>query len=141
MMVMPANNASGYVHYWAGRQSELVGHLWSPGRPISCYPWLSYVLDNGKYAAIAAGRDWDADAFVAHCDQAMRLLQRPQWIVVLDEPFNAQQTLELWQQWEPILRPYRVPLAFAIQNGIEFNQIPQSAEVWFVGGTDAWRYP
>jgi hypothetical protein len=138
---MPANNASSYVHYWAGRQQGLVGHLWSPGRNISYYPWLPYMLDNGKYAAVAAGRTWDGNQFIQHCNHAMTLPVMPRWIVVPDEPRNAAQTLKLWQEWEPILRPYAVPLAFAIQDGIEFEQIPQSANVCFIGGSDAWRYP
>ncbi len=141
MLIMPANNASGYVHYWAGRQQGLVGHLWSPGRPISYYPWLSYTLDNGKYATTAAGRIWDGNGFIKHCDHAMTLPSPPRWIVVPDEPRNAAKTLELWRQWESILRPYQVPLAFAIQDGIQFEQIPESADVWFVDGSDAWRYP
>lgn len=142
MIVMPGNNASGYVHYWAGRQpQQLVGHLWSPGRPINYYPWISYVLDNGKFAATGAQRNWSADDFLEHCARAMRLPRRPEWIVVPDQPFSASETLALWGQWEPLLRPYGVPLAFAIQDGIELAEIPPSAEVWFVGGTDTWRYP
>jgi hypothetical protein len=141
MLVMPANNGSGYVHYWAGRQPGLLGHLWSPGRSITYYPWLSYALDNGKFAATAAQRSWDADEFIAHCNFARTLPSLPRWIVVPDEPFNAAQTLKLWDEWEPRLRSYRVPLTFAIQDSIELDRIPASADVWFVGGTDAWRYP
>ena len=141
MLVMPANNASSCVHYWAGRQSGLVGHLWSPGRNISYYPWLPYALDNGKYAAAAAGRIWDSKQFVRHCDYASTLPEKPRWIVVPDAPRNAAQTLKLWHEWEAILRRYAVPLAFAIQDGIELHDIPAAAAVWFVGGSDAWRYP
>ena len=89
----------------------------------------------------AAGRKWESSEFIQHCDHAMTLPVKPRWLVVPDEPRNAAQTLKLWQQWEPILRPYAMPLAFAIQDGIEFKQIPQSADVWFIGGSDAWRYP
>ena len=32
-------------------------------------------------------------------------------------------------------------MAFALQNGIELEQVPRSADWLFVGGTDDWRYP
>lgn len=138
---MPANNASQLIHTWAQRQPGLLGHLWSPGRAISYYPWLPYVLDNGKYAATVAGREWSGAQFLAHCEDAMKLPKPPAWIVVPDAIRNAAQTLKLWRFWEPRLRPFNVPLAFVLQDGLEIADIPESAEVWFVGGSDDWRYP
>ena len=55
MLVMPANNTSGLVHWLAGKAPGSIGHLYTPARTESPKSWLPYVLDNG---AFAAGDKW-----------------------------------------------------------------------------------
>ena len=140
MKVLPANNAKWLVHYWAGRYPERLGHLWSPGRPISVYPHLSYALDNGKFAAVTADRRWNEAAFLQHVAAVAALPKPPEWLVVPDQPFDAQATVELWQRWEPGLIDLGIPLAFAAQNGHRPEDIPNSASVIFLGGSDDWKF-
>ena len=81
------------------------------------------------------------NGFKEHCHNAMRLAKKPGWIVVPDVRLDAKATLKSWQEWEPQLRCYGVPLAFAMQNGMQVEDIPESANVLFIGGSDDWRYP
>ncbi|MEO0986806.1 MAG: hypothetical protein AAFY20_14820 [Cyanobacteria bacterium J06639_14] len=142
MRIFPANNAKWLVHYWAGRYPGRLGHLWSPGRSITVYPHLNYAHDNGKFAAVMSARPWDEAAFRQHVATAasLSLAKLPDWVVVPDQPFNPRATLELWQRWEPELIGLGIPLAFAVQNGHTPADIPESASVVFLGGTDAWKF-
>ena len=63
MQIMVANNASWWVHHWATRIPGSLGHLWSPGRNITCYPHLDFHLDNGIYPCWDKGIVWDAERF------------------------------------------------------------------------------
>lgn len=141
MMLMPGNNASGYIHYWAGRVPGLIGHLWSPGRRITCYPWIPYVLDNRRYADLSKGRIWNKTSFINHIEHSLTLKQKPLWVVVPDIWGNAQATLDEWYQWEPQLKNYGIPLAFAAQDPMEPKDVPPEAQIIFIGGSDNWRYP
>ncbi|WP_430673856.1 MULTISPECIES: hypothetical protein [unclassified Leptolyngbya] len=105
------------------------------------YPHLPYALDNGKYIRDERDEVWDRDLFIDHCDQILHLPKSPLWLTVPDKRRDAIETLELWREWEPKLRKYQVPLAFVLQDGINLNDIPETADVLFVGGSDNWRYP
>jgi hypothetical protein len=141
MMVMPANNASGIVHHLATQFPGSLGHLWSPGRPIKTYKWLPYVLDNGVYRDFANHKAWDGEQFLDLVKQCKYLPQSPLWVVVPDVVGNGSATIDLWADWEPKLRKFGYPLAFVVQDGITISQIPTTADVIFVGGSDKWKYP
>jgi hypothetical protein len=68
------------------------------------------------------------------------LPKQPEWLVVPDQPFDLKATLELWQHWEPELIDLGIPLAFAAQNGHRPEDVPESASVIFLGGTDDWKF-
>lgn len=147
MLILVATNKSNWTHYWAGRTHAkgimVLGHLWSPHPQykITVYPHLPFAFDNGKYIADEQNRGWNPDLFAEHCDQILHLPRPPLWITVPDKRLDSRETLELWKEWEPRLRKYNVPLAFVLQDGIALEEIPESADVIFVGGSDQWRYP
>lgn len=138
MLIMPANNSKGLVHYWAGIYGHL-GHLYSPGGFRGPYPWLPYAIDNGAYPAWEKKQPWNEAAFVELCDRIKWLQQKPRWIVVPDVVTDKVATLERWNEWEPKLRSYGIPLAFAVQDGMDLTDVPKSADVVFVGGTTSWK--
>lgn len=53
---------------------------------------------------------------------------------------NAEETLRLFNQWEPIIREYNLPVALVAQDGIESLDIPWSRfGALFIGGTTEWK--
>lgn len=87
------------------------------------------------------GTRWSSRAFRQWLTQIKYLPKSLLFLVVPDVPRNAQATLAEWERWEAELRELGVPLAFALQNGMELEQVPCSADYLFIGGTDDWRYP
>lgn len=138
MIVMPSNNCKGLVHFWAGKYGNL-GHLYSPAGFRGPFSWLPYALDNGAFPAWKIQKDWDEKAFLDLCDRVRYLGQKPLWIVVPDVVADKDATLQRWEEWEPRLRAYRVPLAFAVQDGMTPADVPRSADVIFIGGTTGWK--
>lgn len=139
MMVMPADNNKGYVHYLAGKYPGLLGHLYGPGRFRNPYTWLPYALDNGAFPAFTNATAWDADAFMALVERAAASGQAPLWVVVPDVVGDKQATLRLWDEWAPRLERFGWPLAFAVQDGMTTADVPSGAAVVFVGGTTKWK--
>jgi hypothetical protein len=51
-------------------------------------------------------------------------------------------TIDLWHQWTAPIRailPW-VPLAFAVQDGMTKADVPENADIVFVGGTTEWKW-
>jgi hypothetical protein len=132
MMVLiggsPRNNIQEY------EECGNIGNLLSPGK--SHKPRLPYSLDNRKFADWNKGNTWNADLFKRHVGM---YYQDALWIVVPDFVADRQRTIDSWYEWEPWLRQFNRPLAIAAQNGMNPSDIPKSADVIFVGGTDEWK--
>jgi hypothetical protein len=140
MMVMPANNRAGLVHYWAGKNPGCLGHIHSPGSKIVYFDWLPYALDNGRFIATTQGSPWSESAFMDHLTYAATLPSPPLWVVVPDVVGNRNATLAEWGMWAPKIRRFGFPLAFAAQDGMTPDDIPNDCEVIFMGGSDKWKY-
>lgn len=147
MIVMPANNTSGVVHYWAGRLPGKVGLIHSPDpkskiqRPKSIQPYFPYAIDNYRFVSCSKGIEWDSKIFLDLLNYVKFLPRQPLFVVVPDVWGNAAATCDEWQQWESKLRRYGFLLAFVVQDGQDLDRIPESADWLFVGGSDQWRYP
>jgi len=60
--------------------------------------------------------------------------------VVPDWPCNHRSTLKMFAHYAPILRSFRLPLAFAIQDGATVDTVPWSAfDVAFLAGSTSWK--
>jgi hypothetical protein len=136
VMVMPANNSSSEVHYWAGVYAGLIGHLYSPS-DTRRYAWLPFALDNGAFPAFTHGRPFDDEAFCAHLHRYAPL--GPRWVVVPDVVGSRDDTLRSWDRWYPECAASGVPLAMAVQDGMTEADVPSEAAVIFIGGTTAWK--
>jgi hypothetical protein len=140
MIVMPANNSKGQVHYWAGKYPGRLGWLIGPSGWRNPVPWLPYALDNGAFSAWRDGTEWDEYGFLDLCDSAALGQQAPLWIVVPDVVGDRTGTLALWDVWADKLKGlYGWPLAFAVQDGMSVGDVPANADVVFVGGTKDWK--
>jgi len=137
MIVMPGDNTGVMVGYLAGRFPGKIGHLFSPSRHNGPFEFIPYALDNG---AFSAGDDWDEELWLKHLEWAKLSGQRPLWAIVPDVVADRIRTLRKWDIYAPQLRRYGWPLAFAVQDGMAAEDVPQDADVVFVGGSTEWKW-
>lgn len=100
---------------------------------------IPYIFDNGVWSDFINKREFDSDKFYASLEKLYKR-QCPEWVVVPDSVGDATRTLELWKQHEPILRRYKVKLFIAAQDGMTPDDVPQSADGIFIGGTTEWKW-
>lgn len=139
MRVMPSNNSKSIVHYWAGRYPGALGHLYGPGGFRGPYPWLPFALDNGAFGAFTAGTPWESSVWTDLMDRAAACGASPLWALVPDVVGDRDGTLRAWERWSPVARGYGWPLAFAVQDGMTKGDVPDDADVLFVGGSTRWK--
>jgi hypothetical protein len=106
-------------------------------RPVA---WLPYVIDNGKYSAYSNNKEWNENEFFQLLDRYQFQPYKPEWVVVPDEVANREETLWLWNQYEHRIRQYGWRVAFVVQDGMTPNDVPDSADVVFIGGTTKWKW-
>lgn len=143
--MMPANNSSMHLGWLAGQHPGRIGWLLSPGGYRKPHRWMEYALDNGAFPAWTNGQPWDEDAFMEMvrtvCGQVgMREQHAPRWLLVPDVVADREATIERWHAWAPELRPFGFPLAFAVQDGMTKEDVPEDADVIFVGGSTGWKW-
>jgi hypothetical protein len=137
---MPADNTGLAVGWMAGRYPGKIGHLFSPGAqrgPFARDFGIEYALDNG---AFAAGDNWEEAPWFALLEWAKLSGQRPLWALVPDVVADRIRTLRKWNIYAPQLAKYNWPLAFAVQDGMRPADVPDAADVIFVGGTTEWKW-
>jgi hypothetical protein len=140
MIVMPSNHAGGIIHYLAGKYPGKIGWMFSPGGFKEPRAWLPYVIDNGKFSTWEFGKEWLEEEFFDLLDRCKLSRYKPEWVLVPDEVGNRDRTLWLWNQYKPRVAMYGWPLAFAVQDGMTTKDVPESAEVVFIGGTTNWKW-
>jgi len=128
---MPGNDRGSYWGYLAGRFPGMIGSLISPGRWKSPVCFADYALDNGAFVG------FDEAAFLKLIEKAKRH-KPPMWIVVPDCVGSKDQTLKLWDEWEPKLKPLGWPLAMAMQDGMTPKNF--RGDIAFIGGTTDWKW-
>ena len=142
MIVMPANSTHELVHLWSALYGG-VGHLYTPVRNERIRPWLPYALDNGRYIEAVRGDDFDEGRFLRCLENYAFRDHRPAWVTVPDVPFDGEATVEWYELWAERLKPYNIPLAVAVQNGMTAETVrglSVQPDVIFVGGTYDWKW-
>lgn len=103
------------------------------------------IADNGCYVspkAAAAGRVWSEAGWWSW------LLDQPRSVrfAVCPDVFHPdgspchEPTLERWREWAPKMRRHGFTPAFVLQVGCStYEQVPDDAEVLFIGGTDPYK--
>ena len=140
MIVMPSNHSGGVVHYLAGKYPGKIGWMISPGGFKEPRSWLPYAIDNGKFSAWGSEEPWNEQDFFDLLDRCQLARYKPDWVTVPDEVTDREKTLWLWNQYERRVRQYGWRLAFVVQDGMTPNDVPESADVIFVGGTTKWKW-
>lgn len=139
-MVMPGTNTGALVRQLGRLFPGTLGLLISPGDWKAPTPSLPYALDNGAYPAHANGYEWDAKEWINLLDKAACAQIKPRWVAVPDKVMDAGQTKKMWNEWHPFAGELGVPLAFVVQDGMTEKDVPDNADVVFVGGSTGWKW-
>ena len=140
MIVMPANNSGIQIGHLCGKYPGRLGWLISPGGWRKPPSWMPYALDNGAFSAWLNKREWDERAFIDLLDRTRKHI-RPLWVAVPDVVADAEATKARWPEWSQRIRKIiNVPLAFVVQDGMTVADVPNDADVLFVGGSTEWKW-
>lgn len=142
-MILLCGQSNRVWHWAAGKWPGSVGLLLGPSyyskTPID--PWMPFALDNDAFASWQHKKPWSFDAWFNMLEK-VRLLypRRPQWVLVPDVVGNREQTIANWETYATTAMILKSPLAFAVQDGMTPDDVPNNAAVVFVGGTDGWKF-
>lgn len=128
------------MHYLAGKYPGKIGWMLGPGGFKEPRGWLPYVIDNGKYSCWESKREWEEGEFFELLDKCKMSRYKPEWVAIPDEVADRERTIWLWGQYEDRVRMYGWQTAFVVQDGMSPRDVPESAEVVFVGGTTNWKW-
>ncbi len=142
LMVMPSNNSSAIVHYWAGRYPGKIGWLVGPSAmsKTKLRPWMPFALDNDAFGAWTTGREWSEEAWLAMLRTIKQSGFTPRWVLVPDVVADREATLAKWKVYSKVAARFDWPLAIAVQDGMQADDLPGDAQVVFVGGTTSWKW-
>jgi hypothetical protein len=139
-MVMVSNLTNLKFAYLAGKYEGRIGHLYSPGaQPKNSYSFFPYALDNGAYGAFKNAREWDENGWRALLAWAAAQPSPPLWALAPDVVQNRDATLRMWDRFSPVLRLMGLRSAFAVQDGMQFADVPTDDCVLFLGGSTEWK--
>lgn len=137
---MMVSNATGIeVGLLAGRHPGRIGHLFSPGGQRGPWVEVPYALDNGAWPAHLHKTDWSEAEWLHLIQWAVMSGILPLWALVPDVVANREATLERWVKYAPVVRSFGLRCAFAIQDGMTFDDVPDDECMLFIGGSDSFK--
>ncbi len=141
-MMMLAGQSNPLWHYAAGKHPGKVGLLLGPSyfRKQAIREWLPFALDNDAFTAWIKGTAWSEEAWLEMMAWSKLVGQKPIWALVPDVVADREATLENWSKYAGIVKAMRYHAAFAVQDDMTPADIPNGADVVFVGGTDAFKW-
>lgn len=140
MMVMVSNNGTKSVHAMANAHPGRIGWLMGPTVWKNPWPHIPYALDNDAFTAWRTGIAWNESLWLGMLDRAAKNDCKPIWCLVPDVVADRDATLRSWKRYNGIVAQYGWQRAFAVQDGMEPQDVPASADVVFVGGTTDWKW-
>ena len=140
MMVMPSNHTSMQLGYIVGTWPGRIGWMLSPGGWRTPADWMPYALDNGAFPAWTKGHKFDEQAFYNHCQRIVGMTHKPLWIAVPDVVANREETIKSWWRHCSRVAKFCHRLAFVVQDGMSPDDVPENADLVFVGGTTEWKW-
>ena len=142
LMVMPSNNSSAIVHYWAGRYPGRIGWLTGPSgmQKTKLREWIPFALDNDAFSAWTKGTVWNESMWMSMLDTLRHDTEfTPRWVLVPDVVADRDATLRQWDKYSPFVEQFGWDMAFAVQDGMSVGDVPDDCVV-FVGGTTKWKW-
>ena len=140
-MMLMCGQSNRIWHYWAGRYPGSVGLLVGPSylSKVPIDPWMPFALDNDAFSCWLDGRPWDECAWERMLDLVMQRRQRPLWVVIPDVVGDRLRTIERYHRYVRRVIDRGFTAAIAVQDGMSPDDIPDTATVIFIGGTDDWK--
>lgn len=141
-MVMPANNSSSIVHYWAGKYPNKIGWLVGPSAipKTKLREWMPFALDNDAFSAWTNQTEWKEALWLEMLLKVKKTKLNPLWVLVPDVVAFKEGTLEKWAKYSPAVKAMGFPLGFAVQDGMTPADVPRDADIVFVGGSTDWKW-
>lgn len=141
-MMLLCGQSNRVWHYHAGRNPGSVGLLLGPSywRKVPLDPWMPFALDNDAFKAWQSGEPWDKDAWLRMVGMIQLTRRTPLWAVVPDVVGDRESTIKNWPLFKCRIMNRGWPAAFAVQDGMTPDDVPNDADVVFVGGTDRWKF-
>lgn len=138
------SNATGIeVGLLAGKYPGRIGHLFSPGGQRGPWPEIPYALDNDAWPAFKNKRTRDTaehERLLAWAAQQASLMGIPPlWALVGDVVGDRDGTLRAWDAGAALVRSFGFRCAFAVQDGMTFDDAPDDDCVLFLGGSSEWK--
>lgn len=81
----------------------------------------------------------DPEAQFAFAERLRRFSSTCLFIVVPDTPGNAEATRIIWEHAARMYAELNMPLAYVMHDDSQNEDLPEDADVMFLGGTDPWR--
>lgn len=138
-MIVMISNCTGFnAGRLFGLYPDRLAHLNTPDNqkePMINSPWA---LDNGVFGAFTSQKPWSEEPFYTYLDKYAAW--KPMWAVVPDRVGDRNETLRLWEHHYHAVMAFGVPLAFAAQDGMTPDDVPENADVVFVGGSTSWKW-
>lgn len=143
MICYVAGNSNMLLGYLAGKYERKVGMMLSPATKWhKAHSFLPYAIDNGIYADTMAGRTWTFEPFLKLLNKAKQSAVDPEFIVVPDVLFDAEQTKKQFAVYQRKLKTlgFNFRLAMAVQDGMDPSDVPSKDVVAFIGGTTKFKH-
>lgn len=141
MMVLCSNHSSKAFIAYARQHPDSVGWIMGPSAWKVPRRDIPYVLDNDAFIAWKNQTPWDVTAwrkmlYRVQCAD----YHRPRWILCPDVVANRVATIDCWHRYSVEVSALKIPVAFAVQDGMSTRDVPPGADVVFVGGSTEWKW-
>lgn len=132
------NDIGAYAERYRYSRCRL-GHLYSPGGARGPWEYLPFGDDNECYALKQRNVPFYPPRWRKHIQRHRGRRLQPLWALVPDEPYDRDRTLAMWEEYAPEVRAEGIRPAFAVQDGMTFDDVPDSECMIFLGGTTGWK--
>lgn len=140
-MMLINGQANRIWHFFSGKYHGSVGVLISPSyaTKVPLDPWMPFVLDNDAFVAWRDSKPWDEAAWLAMIKRVRATRLKPMWAAVPDVVTDREKTIANWDRYSAVVLDLGWPAAFCVQDGMRPEDVPSTASVVFVGGSDGWK--
>lgn len=122
-----------------GMHPDRLGHMYSPGGERGPWPEVQFALDNDAWPASKNKRPRNVEAHLKMLRWSMLSGLWPLFALVPDVVGDRDETLREWDRWAPQMKAMGFRLAFAAQDGMTFDDVPDDECVVFIGGSDKFK--
>lgn len=136
---MISNIGGTDVGILAMQHAGRVGHLYSPGGERGPWRELPFGIDNDAWAAFLNKRPRNHPGWLATLRWAALSGIPPLFALVPDVVGDRDATLRAWDEHEATVRQFGFRQAFAVQDGMTFDDVPTSDCVLFLAGGDEFK--